>query len=267
MSCAFTYIANRRHPIQAALYQERHCLKLPAKFQPQAWGLGFFQGGEVLHSKRPHDDERLDWLEMVGDLKTDCAIGQVSDDQLDEFHPENTPPFRFRRWLFSCVSPANTRKADAALAWRESIYGALPDFLRRSIRGGSDDEHLFHYLLMHLHQSGVIDVYEPSREMIAQALKSAAERLEQDDFAMFLTHGQTVYALHRGRKVYVVERERVDSSPPTMESEGPGKLPDLKYSMLLTGFDIPAECPAKPVPEDQVITVDKKIQVSVVDGV
>ena len=50
------YMANRADRLRDAFHQERHAIAgLPAD-QRGAWGIGFYQGDEVLHKKQPTPD-------------------------------------------------------------------------------------------------------------------------------------------------------------------------------------------------------------------
>ena len=69
------YMANRADRLRDALHQERHVLAVPPSDRPAGWGFGFYQGGEVLHKKRPLlESDTLDWEQMVRDVRTDCAV-------------------------------------------------------------------------------------------------------------------------------------------------------------------------------------------------
>ena len=99
------YMANRADRLRDALHQERHAIAgLPAD-RRGAWGIGFYQGDEVLHKKQPTPDgEPMNWSVIADNLKTDCAIAHVRQATVGGFSVDNTHPFRLRQWLFArCV--------------------------------------------------------------------------------------------------------------------------------------------------------------------
>jgi predicted glutamine amidotransferase len=73
------------------------------------WGLGYTQGGDVLLVRTPKSsDKPVDLASPLAEIPTDCAIAQAMRDQTDRplAGPDNTPPFRFRRWMFAQTGTA-----------------------------------------------------------------------------------------------------------------------------------------------------------------
>ncbi len=75
MSRLIGYVANRADRMRDALHQERAVLRQEAApADASGWGIGFYAGDEVLHKKRPtRPGELVDWQNIAGDLRTDCA--------------------------------------------------------------------------------------------------------------------------------------------------------------------------------------------------
>ena len=141
------YLANRTHRLRDAFHHERAAISgLPAD-QRGAWGIGFYQGDEVLHKKQPAPNgEPVEWTTIAENLKTDCAIAHVRQATVGGFSVDNTHPFRLRQWLFAHVG--TIARFDEINA---QLRADLPDFLRRNIRGNSDSELFFHWILAGLH--------------------------------------------------------------------------------------------------------------------
>ena len=91
MSRLFAYMGNDQDRVKCALYPARKSLVADgaAKDTFDAWGLGFYQGGEVLLQRRPKPPtEPVDFYALVKDLRTDVEIGdtnKVLDGHLDPF--------------------------------------------------------------------------------------------------------------------------------------------------------------------------------------
>ena len=66
------------------------------------WGIGFYQGGEVLMRRRPIDDHAtVDVAKVAGDVRADVLVGHVRNATVGSLRTENTHPFRYRQWLFA----------------------------------------------------------------------------------------------------------------------------------------------------------------------
>ena len=91
MSRLFAYMGNDQDRVKCALYPARKSLVADsaAKESFDAWGLGFYQGGEVLLQRRPKPPtEPVDFYGLVKDLRTDHETGNVQavlDGDLDGF--------------------------------------------------------------------------------------------------------------------------------------------------------------------------------------
>lgn len=171
--------------------------------QPLAWGVGFYQGGEVLLRRRPLDERPvIDLIEVTHGVKTDALIGHVRMPTVGNLRTENTHPFRYRQWLM-----AQTGTIAGFDRVRERMLESQPDFLRRNVRGDTDSECYFYLILSFLHDAGHLDDEWVNPEHVRQALRSAvtlvdrltAESGEPDKRGdILLTNGEHLFALHRG---------------------------------------------------------------------
>src|SRR5207245_8791387 len=134
--------ANQADRVRCALSAERDVMAIPAGKPSDGWGVGFYQGGEVLLRKRPTEGRPVDFIELTRDLRTDVMIGHVRAGSVGGQRVENTHPFRYRQWLF-----AHNGTLDRFSAMRPRLLESIPDFLRRNIRGETDSEHVFHLFL------------------------------------------------------------------------------------------------------------------------
>jgi predicted glutamine amidotransferase len=117
------------------------------------WGVGFYQGGEILLKRRPIDDRpEISLVDMTRDTRADALIAQVRLATVGAPRTENTHPFRYRQWLF-----ANTGTVESFTKLRGRLAESLPQFLQRDVRGETDSELLFHLFLSFLHDSGELD--------------------------------------------------------------------------------------------------------------
>ncbi len=240
------YMANRADRLRDAFNQERRAIAgLPVN-QRGAWGIGFYQGDEVLHKKQPTPDgEPIHWETIAENLKTDCAVAHLRQATVGGFSVDNTHPFRFRQWLFAHVGTLTAFDEVGAM-----LRAELPDFLQRNIRGSSDSELFFHLILSELHTQSQLEAALPSSGVMVEAIRTAVARIdaavgsarELSTLNMILCNGRAMYALQRGTPFGYVERKGVQE-PVERSEEKPGRpgSPEVHYVMLVAGGpEVPA---------------------------
>lgn len=240
------YMANRADRLRDAFYQERDAISgLPAQ-QRGAWGIGFYQGDEVLHKKQPTPGgEPIDWSAIAENVKTDCAIAHVRQATVGGFSVDNTHPFRLRQWIFAHVGTV-----PAFEELRERLRADLPDFLRRNIRGSSDSELFFHMILAALHTRNQLEQPMPPEASLIEAIGESVQKIDalvgelrsSTMLNMLLSNGRTMYALRRGGAFGYVSRAggSKDANQAAGDRPRPGS-PELRYVMLVSGGnEVPA---------------------------
>lgn len=217
------YMANRTDRLSDALTEEREAIGVSdGDFRADAWGIGFYQGGEVLHKKRPKLDQGpIDWETVTTGVRSDCAVIHFRRATVGDFRADNTHPFRMRQWLF-----AHNGTIQGFAAIKERLVASLPDFLRRNVRGSTDSEHLFHVLLSFLHDAGQLEYPEADEKVVLGAIRSTVALLDryaaevgapEPTLNSILTNGRTMYALRRGAPMHFVERSNNTDTPSTSE--------------------------------------------------
>jgi glutamine amidotransferase len=148
------------------------------------WGLGYVQSGEVLLARTPRPSATpIDLYAALEGVKSDCVLGHAVADASPSANAtgfggtDDTPPFRYRRWMYVQDGPVA-----AEGAW-ESLAGQVPDFLRRNIKGKGTAEVAFHVLLAMLHDvGGIDDINLPlttTRRAVASASALVSSELEK----------------------------------------------------------------------------------------
>jgi glutamine amidotransferase len=169
---------------------------------PLGWGVGFYQGGEVLMRRRPLDDhETIDMAQLAGDVRADVLIAHVRSATVGALRTENTHPFRYRQWLF-----AQTGTLPGFEALRERLLATVPGFLRGNIRGETDAELVFHVFLSFLHDAGKLDGDVVDPVSAAEAMRAsfavidgmgAEVDAEPGRVNVAVTNGETLVAVHK----------------------------------------------------------------------
>lgn len=254
------YMANRKDRLADVLDEEHDAIAPGPDFRPDAWGIGFYQGGEVLHKKRPKLDEGpIDWEKVARGVLSDAVLIHFRHATVGDFRSDNTHPFRMRQWLFAHVG---TIEGFAAI--RESLLESLPDFLRRNIRGSTDSEHLFVVLLSFLHDAGQLDHGDADPEVVLGAIRSTraliARHCEEvgappPTLNLMLTNGRTMYAVRHGGPMYYAERTGMRSE--RREATGP-----FRYVIVYSDGEDPPVGYTE-LPEGSVLTVDRNLEVQV----
>ena len=260
------YMANRADRLRDAFHQERAAITaLPADLR-SAWGIGFYQGDEVLHKKQPTPEGAVQWSAIAENVRTDCAIAHVRQATVGGFSVDNTHPFRLRQWLFAHVGTLT-----AFDEIHENLRADLPDFLRRNIRGSSDSELFFHWILAGLHEANQLEAQNPSQGTVLQAISYAVNKIDglvgssrpSSTLNMILSNGRGLFALRHGGSFGYVERTGLaDPANPEIPAERearPGS-PLLRYVMLLSGGQ---EVPAgyQSVQDRHLLTVNRDLEV------
>lgn len=209
MARLFALIGNRSDLAGRVLAAEARALEVAAVSGTSlGWGLGFYQGDEVLIRRRPIDDRApVDVAALAADVRTDVLLGHVRAPTVGVLRTENTHPFRYRQWLF-----AQTGTVSAFDSVHDRLLHTVPEFLRSGIRGETDAELVFYVYLSFLHDQGRLneDVVEP--QMVVEAVRRtvavvdgmvAEVGAEPPAINLMVTNGQSVVALHRSERMAV----------------------------------------------------------------
>jgi hypothetical protein len=272
----FACICNQPQRLPIALAPVRAALI--AQPPVSRWGLGYVQGGDVLLVRTPKASAVSVDLAgpLTAEIKTDCVIAQaVPEDRLGPGGTDNTPPFRFRRWMYAqsgLDSQLFSGAADGAGAGgAEEVVPRLlehiPEYLRRNLKGRTPAELIFHVFLAMLHDEGNIDDANlppaASRRALAATLKLVAAELARVGKAgaalgnVALTNGRSMVVAHlddplRLRRLWVTgERGERDES--------------FRGFLLVSGGDGDPKDGFEDVPGHRSVLISRDLQVSFAD--
>jgi glutamine amidotransferase len=248
-----------------ALESEALCVR--TRGSPLGWGLGFYQGGEVLMRRRPIDDRNeIDLAKLAADVRADILIAHVRSATVGALRTENTHPFRHRQWLF-----AQTGTLAAFDAIRERLLSSVPEFLRGNIRGETDSEIVFHVFLSFLHDAGVLNDGAVPAKAVCEALRSslaviegmAAEvgdgRLKTN---LLVSNGDVLIAVHKNATMsYRVFSGKSDADiilgdDVQLRRRAP-ELVHMHFTLVASDLDEDLPQRWKPIPMDSVLTMTR----------
>jgi hypothetical protein len=170
----FACMCNQPLRLSAALEPVRTALV--AQPPVSRWGFGYIQGGDVLLVRTPKSSAApIDLAAPLVDIATDCAIAQAVNDTRYG-GTDNTPPFRFRRWLFAMTGAPEVDDIMAA----GRLLDHVPEYLRRNVKGRSPSELIFHVFLAMLHDEGNIDDPNLPTQATRRALAATLRLVESE---------------------------------------------------------------------------------------
>jgi predicted glutamine amidotransferase len=246
MSRVLALVGNRPDVCGVAAKKYAHLLRVETHGKALGWGIGFYQAGEALLRRRPLDDRDVIEIAALNDISAGLIIAQIRTPGVGALRTENTPPFRYRDWLF-----AQRGTITGFDQIRDPLLERLPEFLRCNMRGETDGEAMFYSFLSCLDEGVGLDRDRISATQIREALRGAVTRADQllaragqSEAAIdwFVSDGEHLVALHRtGTMMY-----RRFEAPEELEAllpEGPpgASLHPFRCSAIASGLDEPPE--------------------------
>lgn len=255
----FACMCNQPQRLSAALAPVRAVLT--AQPPVSRWGLGYSQSGDVLLVRTPKSSAQpVDLAGPLVEIPTDCAIGQaVSDDRFGG--TDNTPPFRFRRWMFAM---SGSPDLDAV---SPRLLEHVPEYLRRNLKGRTPGELVFHLFLAMLHDEGSVDDANvpvgATRRALAATLKlvtSEQARVEAPPLAL----GNI--AVTNGRSMVVTRLEVPLRLRRLWVNNERGERDDaFRGVLLVSGGDGDPRDGFEDVPTQRAVLVSRDLQVQLAD--
>ena len=276
----FACICNQPQRLPVALAPVRAALI--AQPPVSRWGLGYVQGGDVLLVRTPKAS--IVPVDLAGpltaEIKTDCVIAQaVRDSGPSAGGTDNTPPFRFRRWMYAqsgldsqlFAETGEPRAGDAAADdIGPRLLAHIPEYLRRNLKGRTPAEltfHVFHVFLAMLHDEGSVDdanlqVHATRRALSATIKLVAAEQAKGG----VEPGGLGNIAVSNGRSMVVTRLDQPLKLRKLWVNGEKGERDDsFRGVLLVSGGDGDAQQGFEEVPADRAVLVTRDLQVQLAD--
>ena len=274
MARLFGLIGNRADLGGRVLAHEADALRVrsTAAASP-GWGIGLYQGGEVLMRRRPMDDRaEIDIAKVAGDVRADLLIGHVRSATVGSLRTENTHPFRYRQWLY-----AQTGTVTQFEGMRERLIASVPEFLRSGIRGETDAEVLFHVFLSFLHDRNRLTEALVEHGAIRDALRASLAVVDgmsaelgaaPGALNILVSNGDALVAVHRSASMrYRVFQGREDADAligdDAPRARRPAELGRMRFVLLASDFDDAPPARWREVPDNAVVTLTRDAEPSV----
>lgn len=247
MARLFGMIGNRPDLGSRVLGVEAESLRARGRGTPLGWGIGFYQGGEVLMRRRPIDDRaEIDVAKLAADVRADVLLGHVRSATVGALRTENTHPFRYRQWLF-----AQTGTIAQFDQVRERLVASVPEFLRSGIRGETDSEVLFHVFLSFLHDAGRLGDHAVEAPVVREALRSTLAVVDgmtaevggtPGELNLLMSNGDYLVAVHRNNEMRYrtfsgkADAEFLIGEDAALRRKTP-ELAQMHFSLIASDFD------------------------------
>ncbi len=138
-------------------------------------GFGWVQESRTLLRKHPSDtQEPVDVLGLLADVPARTIVGHARDPDDGTVDALDLQPFRFRKWVF-----AQSGSAPEFEGYRDALLGAIPDHIRRNIKGKTDAEVILHFFYHRMKENGALSGGRASARLAAQALAATLAEVEQ----------------------------------------------------------------------------------------
>ncbi len=168
-------------------------------------GIGYYAGDQALIMKRPSSSyARIDRDYLTNELSkiSSPIILAHNDYYFKEIGPRRAPPFRFNNWLFDYRGDFERTQN------LKQLEQTLPDFLKREIIVGSDNEILFSLFLKQLHEAHLLENNFVSPAILIAELKKVLLSLANDFTDMNLKERKETFILTNGNDVIVYSQNQ-----------------------------------------------------------
>jgi glutamine amidotransferase len=269
MARLFGIIGIRPDLAARVLAFEAEALRARSKGAPLGWGLGFYQGGEVLMRRRPIDERpEIDVAKLAADVRADLVVGHVRVATVGALRTENTHPFRYRQWLFAQAGTVSEFEHV-----RDRLVASVPDFLRSGVRGDTDAEVVFHVFLSFLHDAGRLNDGLVESSLVREALRSslavvdgmtAEVGADAATLNLMVSNGDQLIAVHRSdaaMRLRVLsgktDADAVIGDDPQLRRKIP-ELARMHFALVASDFDdTPPNGRWKAVPDCAIVTMSR----------
>ncbi len=184
---------------QLALRDAPRSLATLSKAHPDGWGVAVFQTEWSLEKGTLCAGDDHAFLEHARKSTGRVLVSHIRQKTVGDTSVENTHPFRFGPWVFA---------HNGTIQDRDFLRGATAPEDAAWIRGQTDSELFFAYVVSRMREAGVLDA-EPSAKTDALLSDLVAEARARANFGAFnflLSNGDTTYAHRFGRSLFLLAR-------------------------------------------------------------
>jgi glutamine amidotransferase len=227
-----------------------------SKDHRDGWGLAVYEagnGGFRVHKGVlcASEDERFH--EVAAGSRGEMLVSHIRHRTVGETSLENTHPFASGRWIFA----HNGTIKDTAFLRERASSARLAE-----LRGQTDSELFFAYLLSLMDEAGVADAPASATtdRVVRDATHDARARHDFGAFNFLLADGTTLYAHRFGRTLCLLERGPHDEVRPSRRSHD-GTIVETPWSMRRHAIFVASEHmtnePWQTIEEGMLLRIDR----------
>jgi glutamine amidotransferase len=205
----------------------------------------------------------VDLAAPLSEIRTDCAIAiAVQGDESALGGTDNTPPFRFRRWMYAQTGMLDTHGLEDI---SPRLLEHIPDYLRRNIKGRTPAELAFHLFLAMLHDEGHID--DPNLPVTAtrRALGATVRLINAELEKAGKTTVMGNVALTNGRSMVVAQVDEPLRLRRLFVTGDRGERDDFRGVVLVSGGDGDPHDGFEDVPGNHCVLISRDLKVTFAD--
>jgi predicted glutamine amidotransferase len=250
--------------VHRSLVMEKNSLLQQSREHKDGWGIASYEGGErpsVAHGLGPaHSDPDFERVSSLVSSRT--VVAHVRLASVGAVERRNAHPFLYGHWCFV----HNGTVKDFAVHQVE-LEGLIRPDLRELIQGTTDSERCFYLFLTRLAERLPIES-RASVELVAGALAETMElvaaitdRPGQLRSAMnfLITDGELMVATRRHRTLFFSDTSPETGRRPHRPFAGPPKTGTQLEQFVLASEDLSGEDHWHPIPEEDVVGVDRQL--------
>jgi glutamine amidotransferase len=221
------------------------------------WGIGVYSQANGWSVQRgtlcAHEDD--DFHEIAVGSRGEVLVAHVRRRTVGAVRLENTHPFESGGWVFAHNGTIEDLEWLRARTSRERL---------QALRGETDSELLFAFLLTRVDRANVVATDDDGRatdRALARALAELLGHPTLESCTFVLSNGRTLYAHRSGRSLFMLERIPGDALRTERESIETGAVVQTAWSparhaVLIASEKITDE-PWLPVKEGRLLRVDR----------
>jgi glutamine amidotransferase len=241
--------------------QRQSCCDRRGQCHDSGWGLGHYEGGRphVVRSALPAGGDPR-FAERAAAVASDTLLAHVRKASAGSVAERNCHPFACGRWLFAHNGTLMGFADDPG-----RLRALIPAPLRAAVRGETDSEHAFYFVLGLLGQAAGSADAPAEAAAVAGAVAEGVRRLAElypdraegpSQFNFVLTDGRVLAASRWGHTLYCAERR----GPGPVEGDGPLAADDAYRAVAVASEPPSAEGAWVELPERSVLRIDEELR-------
>ncbi|GIW96108.1 MAG: hypothetical protein KatS3mg110_4149 [Pirellulaceae bacterium] len=179
-------MANKEVDLRFSLVEGPHTLMGMSEWNPDGWGLGWYEDGQPVVVKEPQKaGKSKEFVRRAAEARSLIFVAHVRKGTTGAKSMENCHPFQWDRWLFAHNGSVN----------REDLLGLLSEEHHAAIRGKTDSEVYFHWILQNIEREG------DAVKGIKVALREV-RNLQHSGLNFILSNGERLYGYREASRNY-----------------------------------------------------------------